>query len=154
MRAFARKLYVCFALLAMAYTATASTSSGREALVTSMDTVQCSASSVMAALSGMPATQKACSEYVLESPTVLYRVRPHKNEALLPVGEVVWIRFSKNHLQVRVDDSQQDYEFDVVSMELTNRPARSEMEKQSALNSAAGHRSEHLRRLVNDKNER
>jgi len=138
-----RSLYVGFVLLLAPYT-TIATTSGREALVTSMDTVQCSVNSgVMATLSGVPAIQKTCSEYVLESPSVLYRVRPHKNDALLPVGEIVSIRFSKNHLHVRVDDSNQEYEFDVVSMELTKRPARNEIETQAAVSSA--HRAERLR---------
>jgi len=140
-------LSLLFALLLVPHTTLAGTT-GREALVTSMDTVQCSGNAgVMAALSGVPATQKMCSEYVLESPNVLYRVRPHKHDTLLPVGELVWLRFGKNHLHVRVDDSDQDYEFDIVTMELTARPARNKNDMDSALNSAAGPRSEHLRVL-------
>lgn len=91
----------------------------REALVTRMYQVQCNPTGFMATMAGpSPGLSATCSEYVIVSETVEYRIRPHKNQVLLPVGEPVRFAFSKSHLLVRPDDADQDYEFDVISMEL------------------------------------
>jgi hypothetical protein len=92
----------------------------REAVVISMDTVLCTQRhGVIAALSGSASPMAAtCSEYVMTTSDVEYRIRPHKHEVLLPVGEPVKFRFTKDRLLVRPDDGDQDYEFDVISMEL------------------------------------
>jgi hypothetical protein len=92
----------------------------REAMVISMDTVLCTQRhGVIAALSGSASpTATTCSEYVMTTGGVEYRIRPHKHEVLLPVGEPVKFRFTRDRLLVRPDDGDQDYEFDVISMEL------------------------------------
>lgn len=68
-----------------------------------------------------------CQEYVLETDTVIYRIRPkdEKHPALLPIGQKAQFRLDKDKIVLRVedlDDRERDYV--VVSM-LPNEPAES-----------------------------
>ena len=93
----------------------------REAVVLSMYTVQCNPTGFVATMAGASSNGSAtCNEYVMVSETVKYRIRPHKHQILLPAGEPVKFSFSKSHLLVRPDDGNEDYEFDVISMELSD----------------------------------
>lgn len=59
-----------------------------------------------------------CQEYVLESDTVTYRIRPRddKRPALLPVGEQAQFFLSKDKMVLRVEDlDNKDREYVVVS---------------------------------------
>ena len=103
----------------------------QKATVIHMDTVKCLAlhsdnTGMVGVLFG-PAkashTQNLyCSEYVLQGEKVFYKVQVRKagDSVLLPIGEVVQFRFEKNHVVVRPDDSDREYEFNVVSMTLRN----------------------------------
>jgi hypothetical protein len=96
----------------------------RQAIIISMYTVQCNPTGFVAAMAGASASASArCSEYVMVSETVEYRIRPHKHQMLLPVGEPVNFSFAKSHLLVRPDDGDEDYEFEVISMELSDTGA-------------------------------
>lgn len=60
-----------------------------------------------------------CQEYVLESDTVTYRIRPRddKHPALLPVGQQAQFFLSKDRMVLRVEDlDNKDREYIVVSM--------------------------------------
>jgi hypothetical protein len=68
----------------------------QRASVVQMDLTDCATRqhSVLAALSGVPdASQNAqCAEYLLNSPTVVFRVQAKKSEILIVPGEVVSFR--------------------------------------------------------------
>ena len=69
-----------------------------------------------------------CQEYLLQSATVIYRIRPRdeKHPVLLPVGEKAQFRIQKDKMLLQVEDvDQKEREYSVVSM--TPRP-----EKQSS----------------------
>jgi len=60
-----------------------------------------------------------CQEYVLESQTVTYRIRPKddKHPVLLPVGQPAQFFLSKDKMVLRVEDlDNKDREYVVVSM--------------------------------------
>ena len=60
-----------------------------------------------------------CQEYVLESDTVTYRIRPRddKHPVLLPVGQQAQFFLSKDKMILRVEDlDNKDREYTVVSM--------------------------------------
>jgi len=60
-----------------------------------------------------------CQEYVLESDTVTYRIRPKddKHPVLLPVGQQAQFFLSKDKMVLRVEDlDDKDREYLVVSM--------------------------------------
>lgn len=60
-----------------------------------------------------------CQEYVLESDTVTYRIRPKddKHPVLLPVGQQAQFFLSKDKMVLRVEDlDNKDREYVVVSM--------------------------------------
>jgi hypothetical protein len=60
-----------------------------------------------------------CQEYVLESETVTYRIRPKddKHPALLPVGQHAQFFLDKDKMKLRVEDlDNKDRDYIVVSM--------------------------------------
>lgn len=60
-----------------------------------------------------------CQEYVLQSDTMIYRIRPRdeKHPALLPVGEHAQFRLDKDKMVLRVEDlDNKDRDYNVVSM--------------------------------------
>lgn len=60
-----------------------------------------------------------CQEYVLESETVTYRIRPRddKHPVLLPVGQHAQFFLAKDKMKLRVEDlDDKDREYVVVSM--------------------------------------
>ena len=60
-----------------------------------------------------------CQEYILESDTVTYRIRPKddKHPVLLPVGQPAQFFLSKDKMILRVEDlDNKDREYTVVSM--------------------------------------
>jgi hypothetical protein len=60
-----------------------------------------------------------CQEYVLQSPKVIYRIRPRdeKHPVLLPVGEQAQFRMEKDRMLLRVEDlDDKEREYTVVSM--------------------------------------
>ena len=60
-----------------------------------------------------------CQEYILQSDTVTYRIRPKndKKPVLLPVGEQAQFRIEKDKMILRVEDlDDKDREYSVVSM--------------------------------------
>lgn len=60
-----------------------------------------------------------CQEYVLESETITYRIRPKddKHPALLPVGQAAQFFLDKDKMKMRVEDlDNKDREYIVVSM--------------------------------------
>jgi hypothetical protein len=68
----------------------------------------------------MKTKELLCQEYVLQTDTVTYRIRPkdEKHPVLLPIGEKAQFRMEKDKLVLRVedlDDKERDYT--VVSME-------------------------------------
>jgi len=70
--------------------------------------------------SGSKKTQELLGqEYVLESETVIYRIRPRdeKHPVLLPVGEQAQFRLQKDKMLLRVEDLDgKEREYIVVSM--------------------------------------
>jgi hypothetical protein len=72
-----------------------------------------------------------CQEYLLQSATIIYRIRPvdEKHPVLLPVGQTAQFRIHKDKmlLQVEVSDNK-EREYSVVSM--TPRAERKSAEKQ------------------------
>jgi hypothetical protein len=60
-----------------------------------------------------------CQQYVLETETVIYTIRPkdEKHPALLPIGEKAQFRMDKDKIVLRVEDADdKEREYDVVSM--------------------------------------
>ncbi len=60
-----------------------------------------------------------CQEYLLQSETVTYRIRPKsdKKPVLLPVGEQAQFRIEKDKMILRVEDlDDKDRDYTVVSM--------------------------------------
>ena len=60
-----------------------------------------------------------CQEYLLESDTVIYRIRPRdeKHPVLLPVGQNAQFRIQKDKMLLRVEDiDEKEREYSVVSM--------------------------------------
>lgn len=66
-----------------------------------------------------------CQQYVLETETVIYTIRPkdEKHPALLPIGEKAQFRMDKDKIVLRVEDlDDKEREYEVVSM-VPNDPA-------------------------------
>jgi hypothetical protein len=102
-----------------------------------MDSAECgvdenTGKSVVGELVGTDSAHKKskallCQEYLLQSDTVIYRIRPRdeKHPVLLPVGENAQFRIEKDKLLLRVEDlDDKEREYSVVSM--TPRRDRSE----------------------------
>ena len=93
----------------------------QRATVTSMHTTECVSShhSVLAALSGTPDTRhELCAEYLLVSPTTVFRVQASKSAPLLLPPEEVNFRAGKGALVLRRDDQQEEFEVKVICMQL------------------------------------
>ena len=66
-----------------------------------------------------------CQEYVLESSTVNYTIRPRdeKHPALLPIGNLAQFRLDKDKLLLRIEDyDDKEREYEVVSMTPNDAP--------------------------------
>ena len=94
-----------------------------------MDSVQCGVDEkdaksftgeMIGADSGHKKTQELlCQEYLLQTDTMIYRIRPRdaKHPVLLPVGEQAQFRLEKDKLLLRVEDlDSKEREYIVVSM--------------------------------------
>jgi hypothetical protein len=94
-----------------------------------MDSAECgvdenSGKSVMGELIGTDSAHKKthallCQEYLLQSDTVIYRIRPRdeKNPVLLPVGQKAQFRIQKDKMLLQVEDvDSKEREYSVVSM--------------------------------------
>jgi hypothetical protein len=69
--------------------------------------------------SHMKVRELLCQEYVLETGTLVYKIRPkeEKHPALLPVGEKAQFRLDKDKMLLRVEDlDDKEREYIVVSM--------------------------------------
>ena len=67
----------------------------------------------------MKSHELLCPEYVLETDSLVYRIRPkdEKHPALLPVGEKAQFRLDKDKMRLRVEDyDDKEREYTVVSM--------------------------------------
>ena len=94
-----------------------------------MDSAECgvdenSGKSVMGELVGTDSAHKKthallCQEYLLQSDTVIYRIRPRdeKHPVLLPVGQKAQFRIQKDKMLLQVEDvGSKEREYSVVSM--------------------------------------
>src|SRR2546430_15806834 len=94
-----------------------------------MDSAECgvdenSAKSVVGELVGTDSAHKKthallCQEYLLQSETVIYRIRPRdeKHPVLLPVGQKAQFRIQKDKMLLQVEDlDSKEREYIVVSM--------------------------------------
>jgi hypothetical protein len=60
-----------------------------------------------------------CQEYVLETSTIIYTIRPkdEKHPILLPIGEMAQFRLDKDKLPLRAEDlGDKEGQYDVISM--------------------------------------
>ena len=60
-----------------------------------------------------------CQEYLLQSETVIYRIRPvdEKHPVLLPVGQTAQFRIHKDKMLLQVEDAgDKEREYSVISM--------------------------------------
>lgn len=67
----------------------------------------------------MKTREMLCQQYVLETETVIYTIRPKddKHPALLPIGEKAQFRMEKDKIVLRVEDlDDKDRDYEVVSM--------------------------------------
>ncbi len=67
----------------------------------------------------MKSKELLCQEYVLETPKVVYHIRPKddKHPALLPIGEKAQFRIEKDMMKLRVEDADdKERDYFVVSM--------------------------------------
>ena len=94
-----------------------------------MDSAECgvdenSGKSIVGDLVGTDSAHKKthallCQEYLLQSDTVIYRIRPRdeKHPVLLPVGEKDQFRIQKDKMLLLVEDiDEKEREYNVVSM--------------------------------------
>ncbi len=94
-----------------------------------MDSAECgvdenSGKSVVGELVGTDSAHKKthallCQEYLLQSETVIYRIRPRdeKHPVLLPVGERAQFRIQKDKMLLQVEDGDsKERKYSVVSM--------------------------------------
>lgn len=94
-----------------------------------MDSAECgvdenSGKSVMGELVGTDSAHKKthallCQEYLLQSDSVIYRIRPRdeKHPVLLPVGQKAQFRIQKDKMLLQVEDvDSKEREYSVVSM--------------------------------------
>jgi hypothetical protein len=68
----------------------------------------------------MKTKELLCQEYVLQTDTITYHIRPKddKHPVLLPIGQSAQFRLEKDKLVLRVEDlDDKDREYTVVSME-------------------------------------
>ena len=96
----------------------------QRATVVQMDLTNCVAPA-HSIISTLAATNEApqhdvCAEYVLASPTVVFRVQAKKSETLMVPGEVVSYRAGKGKLFLRRDDDGGDLESTVLCMRSTS----------------------------------
>lgn len=104
-----------------------------------MDSAECgldenSGKSIVGELVGTDSAHKKthallCQEYVMQSETVIYRIRPRdeKHPVLLPVGEKAQFRIHKDKMLLRVEDlDQKEREYNVVSMTPRSKQTKSE----------------------------
>jgi len=98
----------------------------QRASVVQMDLANCVVPqhSVIAALTGAPegAQNDVCAEYVIASPTVVFRIQAKKSETLMVPGELVSFRAGKGKLYLRRDDNQGELEATVLCMRGANAP--------------------------------
>ena len=98
----------------------------QRASVVQMDLTDCvmPQHSVIAALSGVPepAQHDRCAEYLLSSPTVVFRIQAKKSETLMVPGEIVSFRAGKGKLFIRRDDEGGELESTVLCMRAVNIP--------------------------------
>ncbi len=74
-----------------------------------------------------------CQEYLLQSDTVIYRIRPvdEKHPVLLPVGQTAQFRIHKDKMLLQVEDADtKEREYSVVSM--TPRGSRKSSDSDSS----------------------
>lgn len=74
-----------------------------------------------------------CQEYLLQSDTVIYRIRPvdEKHPVLLPVGQTAQFRIHKDKMLLEVEDADaKEREYSVVSM--TPRGSRKSSDSDSS----------------------
>ncbi len=93
----------------------------QRATVTEMQTTECveSKRSVLAALSGVSESRhEYCAEYILVSPTIIFRVQTSKSAPILLPAEEVNFRSRKGGLTVRRDDEREEFDVKVVCMQL------------------------------------
>jgi hypothetical protein len=94
-----------------------------------MDSAECgvdenSGKSVIGELVGTDSAHKKskallCQEYLLQTDTLIYRIRPRdeKHPVLLPVGQKAQFRIHKDKMLLRVEDADgKEREYSVVSM--------------------------------------
>ncbi len=94
-----------------------------------MDSAECgvdenSGKSIMGEIVGTDSAHKKthallCQEYLLQSDTVIYRIRPRdeKHPVLLPVGQKAQFRIQKDKMLLQVEDvDSKEREYNVVSM--------------------------------------
>src|ERR1700730_14269973 len=94
-----------------------------------MDSAECgvdenSGKSVVGELVGTDSAHKKthallCQEYLLQSDSVIYRIRPRdeKHPVLLPVGQKAQFRIQKDKMLLQVEDvDSKEWEYSVVSM--------------------------------------
>ena len=73
----------------------------------------------------MKTRELLCQEYVLESSSVNYTIRPRdeKHPALLPIGNLAQFRLDKDKLLLRIEDyDDKEREYGVVSMTPNDSP--------------------------------
>src|SRR5216683_3070467 len=69
--------------------------------------------------SHMKTREMLCQQYVLETDSVMYTIRPKddKHPVLLPIGEKAQLRMDKDKIVLRVEDlDDKEREYEVVSM--------------------------------------
>src|SRR5579864_7248270 len=79
----------------------------------------------------MKTKELLCQEYVLETDSVLYRIRPKddKHPALLPIGEKAQFRLDKDKMLLRVEDlDDKEREYFGVSMSPNDSAAQGSSE--------------------------
>jgi hypothetical protein len=109
-----------------------------------MDSADCgvdenSGKSVVGELVGTDSAHKKthallCQEYLLQSDTVIYRIRPvdEKHPVLLPVGQTAQFRIHKDKMLLQVEDADsKEREYSVVSM--TPRAQRKSADNSNSL---------------------
>ena len=108
----------------------------QRATVVQMDLTDCAAPthSILSALSGAPDTvqRDSCAEYVLSSPTVIFRLQAKRSEVLMVPGDVVSFRTGKGKLYLRRDDDDGEVEATVLCMRSARTPCACGISAQAA----------------------
>ena len=124
------KIHVIVAAIMLATIAQAKEPKAHETgTLLQMDSAECgvdenSGKSVVGEMVGTDSAHKKskallCQEYLLQSDTIIYRIRPRddKHPILLPVGEKAQFRIQKDKMLLRVEDvDDKEREYNVVSM--------------------------------------